>query len=102
MGTRDAATGRCPWAYRAPMRVTVICYGAMRDYLPSNARDNTAVVELGDGALVEQLMDELGAPRRLAAYVLVNEDRADVGRVLREGDAVTLMPPFTGGERPRS
>jgi molybdopterin converting factor small subunit len=84
------------------MKVKVICYGAMRDYLPSNARDNAALVDLGDGAAVEELMDELGAPRRLAAYVLVNEDRADLGRVLREGDAVTLMPPFTGGGIPRS
>jgi molybdopterin converting factor small subunit len=84
------------------MKVNVICYGAMRDYLPSNARDNTALVDLSDGAAVEALMDELGAPRRLAAYVLVNEERADLGRVLREGDAVTLMPPFTGGEIPRS
>ena len=84
------------------MKVNVICYGAMRDYLPSDARDNTAVVELKDGAVVGELMDELGAPRRLAAYVLVNEDRADLGQVLREGDAVTLMPPFTGGEIPRS
>jgi molybdopterin converting factor small subunit len=84
------------------MEVTVVCYGAMRDYLPSGARDNTMVVDLRDGAAVGELMDELGAPRRLAAYVLVNEDRADLGRALREGDAVTLMPPFTGGEIPRS
>jgi molybdopterin converting factor small subunit len=84
------------------MKVKMICYGAMRDYLPSNARDNTALVELSDGAAVQDLMDELGAPRRLAAYVLVNEDKADLGQVLREGDAVTLMPPFTGGETPRS
>ena len=84
------------------MEVTVVCYGAMRDYLPSNARDNTAAVELRDDAAVGELMDELGAPRRLAAYVLVNEDRADLAQVLREGDAVTLMPPFTGGEIPRS
>jgi molybdopterin converting factor small subunit len=84
------------------MKVTVICYGAMRDYLPSGAHDNTAEVDLTDGAPVERLMDELGAPRRLAAFVLVNEDKANLGRVLQEGDAVTLMPPFTGGEIPRS
>ena len=89
-------------AYRASMKVTVICYGAMRDYLPSGARDNTAVLDLREGAAVEELMDELCAPRRLAAYVLVDEDRADLDRVLREGEAVTLMPPFTGGEIPRS
>jgi molybdopterin converting factor small subunit len=84
------------------MKVEVICYGAMRDYLPSDARDNPAVLDLGDGASIGELLDELGAPRRLAAYVLVNEEKADLGRVLLEGDAVTLMPPFTGGEIPRS
>lgn len=79
------------------MRVTIVCFGAMREYLPAGADGNQAVVDLPDGATVGDLVDALGAPRRLVHALLVDEVQGDLGRRLHEGAAVTLMPPFSGG-----
>ena len=74
-----------------------MCFGAMRDYLPPDADGNRATVDLPDGATVGDLVDSLGAPRRMVHALLVDEVQADLGHGLREGAAVTLMPPFSGG-----
>ena len=79
------------------MKVTVLCFGAMRDYLPEGASGNRAEVEVPDGSRIGDLVDVLGAPRRLVFSLLLDGDRADLERPLREGSEVTLMPPFTGG-----
>lgn len=79
------------------MRVRVVCFGAMRDFLPADANGNVAEVELPDGATVGDLADAVGAPRHLVFSVLVDEERADIDTELPEGAEVTLMPPFTGG-----
>jgi molybdopterin converting factor small subunit len=79
------------------MKVTVMCFGAMREYLPSHADGNRATIDLSEGATVGDLVDTLGAPRRLVHALLVDEVQADLGHRLDEGAAVTLMPPFSGG-----
>jgi molybdopterin converting factor small subunit len=80
------------------MTVTVVCFGAMRDHLPAGATGNRAEVELPEGASVGNLVDALGAPRRLVVAVLVDGAQATLEEGLRSGAEVTLMPPFTGGD----
>ena len=77
--------------------MTVTCYGAMRDFLPSAATGNSVTLELPDGATVGDVVDALGAPRRLVHAALVNEDPSDLSRELRIGDRLTLMPHYSGG-----
>jgi len=84
------------------MKVSIVCFGAMRDYLPAGSPGNRADLEVAEGSTVGDLIDALGAPRRLAFAVLVDGTHADLGRSLDEGVEVTLMPPFTGGTRVRS
>jgi molybdopterin converting factor small subunit len=79
------------------MKVTVICFGGMREYLPPEAQGNRAMIELPDGASVARLAEELGAPRRLLFSLLVDGARVGEEAVLTDGAEVTLMPPFTGG-----
>ena len=79
------------------MKVTAVCFGAMRDFLPNGSSSSRAEVLLPDGATVGDLIDELGAPRKLVYALLVDGDQAGLDRVLAEGAEVTLMPPFTGG-----
>lgn len=79
------------------MKVTAVCFGAMREFLPPGSSTNRAEVVLPEGATVGDLIDELGAPRRLVYALLVDGDHADLDRALVEGAEVTLMPPFTGG-----
>jgi molybdopterin converting factor small subunit len=77
--------------------VTVVCFGALRDYLPPGAMGNTGVAEIDAGARVRDLIELLGAPRGLVHALLLDGASATDEDVLTEGAEVTLMPPFTGG-----
>ena len=81
------------------MEVTVVCFGAMREYLPEGARGNRGKLDLEGADTLGDLVDQMGAPRRLVFAVLVDGERADMSRKLHEGAEVTLMPPFAGGHR---
>jgi molybdopterin converting factor small subunit len=79
------------------MRVSVICFGSMREHLPATATGNQAEVEVEDAATVGDVVDRLGAPRRLAFSVLVDGVQASLDSPVPEGAEITLMPPFSGG-----
>jgi molybdopterin converting factor small subunit len=79
------------------MVVSVICFGAMREFLGPGGTGNRAEVEIGDVATVGDLVDALGAPRRLVFSVLVDGVQARLDTQLSDGGVVTLMPPFAGG-----
>lgn len=79
------------------MRVTVVCFGAMRDHLPPGAHHNRADVEVPETATVGDVVDVLGAPRALAFAVLVDGIQSTLEAPLAPGSEVTLMPPFAGG-----
>ena len=81
------------------MKVDVICFGAMRTYLPAESSDNRAEVDVAAGGRVGDLVDALGAPRRLVFALLIDGRQATLEDALHEGAEVTLMPPFAGGER---
>ena len=71
----------------------MVCFGAMRAYLPAETPGNRAEVEVDPGSRVADLVDALGAPRRLVFALLIDGRQA-----AHEGAEVTLMPPFAGGE----
>jgi molybdopterin converting factor small subunit len=77
----------------------VICFGAMRTYLPAEASGNRAEIDVDVGSRVGDLVDALGAPRRLVFALLIDGRQATLEDSLHEGAEVTLMPPFAGGER---
>ena len=80
----------------ADMKVTVTCFGALREFLP-DPTTNSAVVEVAEGAQVSDVAEALEIPSRLLYVVLVDGDKAAAGTVVPEGAEVTLMPAFSGG-----
>ncbi|MBA3629186.1 MAG: MoaD/ThiS family protein [Actinobacteria bacterium] len=80
------------------MKVNVTCFGVVREYLPAGSAGNRAEVELAEAATVGDLVDRLGAPRRLVFSLLVDGTRAGMEATLQDGSEVTLMPPFSGGQ----
>ena len=79
------------------MKVYVVCFGAMRDFLPAGTVGNRAAVQVAEGARVGDVIAVLGAPAALVHAVLVDGSHEGADRVLEDGAEVTLMPPFTGG-----
>ena len=79
-----------------PMRVTLMCFGTLRDFLP-DPKANSAVVEVVDGAQVSDVAASLGIPSRLLHAVLVDGEKALPSTSVQQGAEVTLMPPFSGG-----
>ncbi|MFP5352284.1 MAG: MoaD/ThiS family protein [Actinomycetota bacterium] len=79
------------------MNVTLVCFGRLKDHLPPGGSRNRISVEVPEGADVATAAGAIGARQRDLFAVLVNGERCDARKVLREGDEVTLMPPFSGG-----
>ena len=78
------------------MKVTVVCFGAMREYLPDPARGRVDI-ELAPEGTVRSVVGALGAPEHLIHSVLVDGSRVELDQNLTDGAEVTLMPPFAGG-----
>lgn len=79
------------------MRVSLVCFGALREHLPAASSGNRVALDLPEGATAGDAVDALGAPRRLVFALLIDGRRADLSSPLHEGAEVTLMPPFAGG-----
>jgi molybdopterin converting factor small subunit len=79
------------------VNIEILCFGAMKEFLPRDADGSSATFELSEGATVADGIDALGAPKRLVHAILVNEDPADLARALKDGDRLTLMPHYSGG-----
>lgn len=52
--------------------------------------------DLPEGTTVEDLISRLGLPEFTPEMVLVNGDQVELGRELRDGDAVALSGPIGG------
>ncbi|MDP9068383.1 MAG: molybdopterin-binding protein [Actinomycetota bacterium] len=74
------------------MRITVTCFGSLREVLPRGER--TVALEVPAGSGIDAITGALGIPPGSVYLTLVDgEERANV----RDGSEVTLMPPFSGG-----
>ena len=79
------------------MQIEILCFGVMREYLPPTAAGNSTQIELSEGATVADAVAHLGAPAGVVHAILVDEEPADLGRQLKHGDRLTLMPHYSGG-----
>ena len=76
------------------MKVKVRAYSLFSEII----RDG--VVEINDYSTVKDLIELLLGGleyRGFTPMVFVNKEKAELDRVLRDGDEVILTPPFSGG-----
>lgn len=78
------------------MRVVVKPVAGLRKFLPEGAGDQ-AEVELADGATAADAALALGIPEGHAGAAFIDNQKVDLGTVLREGQVVNLIPPLGGG-----
>jgi molybdopterin synthase sulfur carrier subunit len=83
------------------MKVKVQLYALLAKYLPTNAHNKTAVLEVAEGTSVQEVLNELTIPENMPKILLVNGRNAELDRVLAEGDTVSVFPPIAGGGESR-
>lgn len=74
-----------------------MCFGALRDHVPAGADDNRFELDMPEGSTAADVLERIGAPRRLAAVILQDGETIDLDLPLADGCELTLMPPFSGG-----
>jgi molybdopterin synthase catalytic subunit len=81
------------------MRVTVLFFGMLKDLVGRSQEE----LELPEGARLETVFDHYASQfpklRQMAGSVVIarNQEFADPGMPVGEGDEVALMPPVSGG-----
>ncbi len=79
------------------MKIEVALYATLSKYLPPDAQNRKAVIEVRDGATVREALSHLGVPQDLANILLTNGRQASEETVLKDGDALSVFPPLAGG-----
>jgi molybdopterin converting factor small subunit len=80
------------------MKIEVKTFATLRKVFP-DSKEGKGVVELPDGATIDDLLTKLGITYAQAHMVLINgQHQHDYkAAVLKKGDAVSIFPPLAGG-----
>ena len=84
------------------MQITFKLYASLGEYLPADRRiGNQMILEVPQGATIDQVTAPYGLPPKLVHLVLVNgryiapADRST--HALQENDVLAIWPPVAGG-----
>jgi len=79
------------------VKVYVKLYALLRQHHPGPNRSIPLEISLEDGAVVSDLIPELGLDPRFVRNAFVNNQACPLDAPLQEGDQVALFPPVVGG-----
>ncbi len=80
------------------MTVSVKLFATLRKYLPENAVNKTATLELSDQATANEIITQLAIPDGHIHLILINGKHSAEDTPLSEGAVVSFFPPIAGGE----
>ncbi|HME96401.1 MAG TPA: MoaD/ThiS family protein [Methylomirabilota bacterium] len=79
------------------MKVAVHLTATLRAYLPAGTVGDNVVLDVPEGATVDQVVHSLRIPRELERLTVVNGRDAVPDQTLSEGDVLSVFPPLAGG-----
>ena len=79
------------------MKVEVHLFASFTKYLPENAEGQMIWMELDEGTTIEQVLIKLGVPLDHVKLVFLNNVKAPMDTILKEGDRMGAFPPVAGG-----
>jgi molybdopterin converting factor small subunit len=80
------------------MIIQIFLFSSLRRYVPrSERRLDKNRWKVDEGTTAARIVEMLEIPEEMAAILLVNGRRADMERVLHEGDVLAVFPPMVGG-----
>ena len=80
------------------MHIELRLFASLRKKLPPGSPRGKCTLELPAGTTIDAVLTRLDIPQASAQMVLVNgEPDRDFGRVLQDGDVLSIFPPVAGG-----
>jgi molybdopterin synthase sulfur carrier subunit len=79
------------------VKVEVHLTATLRTYLPVGTAGDNIVLDVPEGATVDQVVHSLRIPSELERLTVVNGRDAAPDQPLFEGDVLSLFPPLAGG-----
>jgi molybdopterin converting factor small subunit len=79
------------------VKVAVHLTATLRAYLPPGTRGDSVVLDLPDGATVDQVVHSLRIPPSMERLTVVNGLDATPDQPLADGDVLSVFPPLAGG-----
>ena len=79
------------------VRVEVRLFATLRRYYPDPDAKNGVVLEMPEGASLNDLLSTLKVPVQEASILFVNNRKQTIDYVLRDGDKVGIFPQVAGG-----
>ena len=83
------------------MKITIKLFAQLAKYLPAGAVKNELVIDVADGASVQDVIHHLSLPSEYCHLVLVNgvyiAPSEREGHIMTNGQALAIWPPVAGG-----
>ncbi len=79
------------------MTVEIRLFATFRQFLPPGSNTFSFTKRVEEGTTVEEIVRELKLPGQAPKIIIVNGVHAEPGRVLLDGDILSLFPPVGGG-----
>ncbi len=79
------------------MTVSIKLFATLRKFLPENAVNKTATLELGDQATASDIIEQLGIPDGHIHLILIDGKHSAEDTPLSDGAVVSFFPPIAGG-----
>lgn len=76
------------------MQITVKLLSTFAKYYSDPDSDK---ITIEDCSTVQDLVEQLGIPRKRVRIITINGKQSDINAVLSDGDLVYLLPPALGG-----
>ena len=79
------------------MKVELILYASLRNYLPKQNGGNSCVMEVEEGTPIGKLLADLHVPPEAPRIIFRNGVHVKGDEILKEGDRVGAFPAVAGG-----
>jgi sulfur carrier protein ThiS len=79
------------------VKVKLMLFGHLARLLPEGSSANAAVVDVREGATIEEVLDGVGVPTEGRSYLTLNGERAECTTPVHEADELRVIVPLGGG-----
>ncbi|MEE2709016.1 MAG: MoaD/ThiS family protein [Gemmatimonadota bacterium] len=80
------------------MTISVKLFATLRKYLPPDAINKTATIDLDNNATTDSIIKRMNIPDDNVHLILIDGKHVTKGSNLHDGAVVSFFPPIAGGQ----